>query len=116
MNISESALKLARRAVETYCRENRIIKPPEHLPERLLEEQSGVFVTLEKEGELRGCIGTFKPTRENIAREIIYNAVGAAFRDPRFLAVRESELDSLVYTVSLLSEPENIDSTDQLDP
>lgn len=114
--VGEAALKLAREAVETYCREEEIITPPGDLPVRLLEEESGVFVTLEKQGDLRGCTGTFQPTRENIALEIIHNSIGSAFRDPRFSPVRTGELDSLAYTVSFLSEPEEISDADKLDP
>ncbi len=116
MNISKAVLDLAREAIETYCREGAVIEPPGELPAGLKEERSGVFVTLKKAGRLRGCTGTFKPTRDCLAREIIYNAIGSAFRDPRFPPVGPEELDSLVYTVSLLSVPEKIDSPDQLDP
>lgn len=115
-DIETASISLARRAVETYCRENRVIDPPEDLPARLLEERKGVFVTMKKEGDLRGCTGTFLPTQENIAREIIRNAVGSASRDPRFPAVSESELSELEYTVSLLSEPEPVEDTDELNP
>ncbi len=112
----KAALSLARSAVETYCRKEEVISPPSDLPGKLTEEESGVFVTIEKRGDLRGCTGTFQPTRENIAREIIYNAIGSAFRDPRFKPVGPAELDDLVYTVSFLSEPEKITGPDELDP
>ncbi len=116
MDIETASLTLARQAVETFCRQNTVIDPPDNLPERLLEEQQGVFVTLKKEGELRGCTGTFLPTQENIALEIIRNAVGSASRDPRFPPVEESELSVLTYTVSLLSRPEPVEDPGNLDP
>ena len=112
--IGKAALELARAAVETYCREEKIISPPDDLPEKLTGEESGVFVTLKKNGDLRGCTGTFQPTRKNIAQEIIHNALGSAFRDPRFNPVEAEELPDLVYTVSFLSEPEDISGPDEL--
>jgi len=115
-DVGEATLKLAREAVENYCREEKMISPPDNLPRRLLKDQSGVFVTLKENGDLRGCTGTFQPTRENIAREIINNAIGSAFRDPRFNPLQPEELDDLVYTVSFLSEPEQISSVDKLNP
>ncbi|MGM0381054.1 MAG: AmmeMemoRadiSam system protein A [bacterium] len=114
--VGQAALELARRAVNTYCREEKIITPPDNLPARLYEEQSGVFVTLKKDGDLRGCTGTFQPTRENIAREIIYNAIGSGFRDPRFNPLQPEELEDINFTVSFLSEPEEVKDPGELDP
>ena len=72
-------------------------------------------MSIHKDGALRGCIGTFLPVRENIAREIISNAVSASTRDPRFDAVRPEELPWLEINVDVLSRPERIESTDELD-
>jgi len=66
------------------------------------------------EKKLRGCIGTFLPTKENVAREIIDNAISAAIHDYRFDPVSKSELDDLVYEVSLLNPPEQINSVADL--
>lgn len=54
---------------------------------------------------LRGCIGTFLPTTENIAAEIVRNAIASATGDPRFLPVATEELPDLVYSVDILSTP-----------
>ena len=88
---------------------------PKNLNEELLENRSGVFVSLKEDSMLRGCIGTIEPTKENIAMEIIRNAVSAGVEDPRFLPVEESELDKIVYSVDVLRKPENIDSIEELD-
>jgi uncharacterized protein (TIGR00296 family) len=72
-------------------------------------------VTIEKNGELRGCIGTYLPTKENIAKEIIHNAIAAATEDYRFGSVREEELPHLSYTVYILSEPELVKDVSELD-
>ncbi|MFY9133731.1 MAG: AmmeMemoRadiSam system protein A, partial [Bacillota bacterium] len=76
----------------------------------------GVFCTLHKRGQLRGCIGTTEPTRRNIAEEIIFNAIAAAVRDPRFEPVAPHELDDIVYSVDVLSPPEPVSGPEELDP
>ena len=109
-------VSLARRSLESYIRTGKIIEPDADLPGEMLEEKAGVFVSIKKNGQLRGCIGTVEPVRDNIAEEIIYNAISAGVRDPRFMPVDASELDDLVYSVDVLTKPEPIDSEDELDP
>ncbi|MGM0471852.1 MAG: AmmeMemoRadiSam system protein A [Bacillota bacterium] len=113
---NESELvKLARRAVREYALNKEEIDPPQELtPE--MKEQKGVFVSIKKHGQLRGCIGTTQPVEDNVAEEIIRNALQAAFNDPRFPKVNMNELNELTYSVDLLDKPEPIDSKDQLDP
>ena len=81
----------------------------------MLKNKAGTFVSIKKNGELRGCIGTIMPTKANIALEIISNAISSGTRDPRFNAVKMDELDSLSYSVDVLLEPEPIDSIKDLD-
>jgi len=107
---------LAKEAVENHIREGKIISLPEDLPEELLERKAGTFVTIEKSGELRGCIGTYLPVRRNIAEEIIHNAIAAATEDYRFGHIQEEELPYLSYTVYILSEPELVKKIKELDP
>ncbi|NOY64304.1 MAG: AmmeMemoRadiSam system protein A [Nitrospirae bacterium] len=107
-------VELARRAVEAYIREKRIITPPENLTEEM-KARAGVFVSLKKGGQLRGCIGTFLPTTNNVAEEVIKNAISAATQDPRFFPVQEEELDEITYSVDVLSEPEKVEDISQLD-
>jgi AmmeMemoRadiSam system protein A len=87
---------------------------PGDLPETLAG-RAGVFVSLKKKGELRGCIGTFGPTQPTIAAEIIRNAVSAGTQDPRFWPVEAAELPQLDISVDILSAPERVDSLDELD-
>jgi len=108
-------VKLAKETVETYVREGTTIKPPgELIPE--MTERAGVFVSIKKKKELRGCIGTFLPTTENVAFEVIQNAIRAATEDPRFLPVDSSELQELEYSVDILSKPESVKGIKGLDP
>lgn len=108
-------VELAKRAVEEYIVKGKIISPPKDLtPE--MNEKAGVFVSLKKHGQLRGCIGTFMPVCRNVAEEIIRNAISAATEDPRFYPVEEGELPDLRYSVDLLSPPEKVSGTGELDP
>ncbi len=109
-------VSLARRSLETYIRTGRRMAVPEDLPAALTETQAGAFVSIHKEGRLRGCIGTIEATRDSLAEEIINNAVSASTEDPRFPAITEKELKYLEINVDVLGEPEYIYSVDQLDP
>jgi len=106
--------KLAKETVESYIRESKISQPKELTPE--MQERAGVFVSIHKHGELRGCIGTFEPTKGNVAEEIIANAISSATRDPRFPPIATSELDDLEYSVDILTKPEPVEDASQLNP
>lgn len=108
-------VRLARLTVETYVREGRKPELPAGLPGEMLQERAGVFVSLHKEGRLRGCIGTISAVQSSIAREIVENAVSAATADPRFTPVRRSELASLEISVDVLGDAERIRSPEELD-
>ena len=110
---SHAVVKLARDTVEGYVREKATPQPKELTPE--MRARAGVFVSLHKHGELRGCIGTFEPTQANVAEEIMANAVSSATRDPRFPPVAPSELDDLEYSVDILTQPEPVEDESQLD-
>ncbi|MDI6603596.1 MAG: AmmeMemoRadiSam system protein A [Thermoanaerobacteraceae bacterium] len=109
-------VKLARKSLEYYLKNNKIMKVPEDLPMEMLNKKAGVFVSIHKDGDLRGCIGTIYPQRDNIADEIIRNAISAGTEDPRFYPVGLEELDDLEYSVDVLTQPESVLSIDELDP
>jgi AmmeMemoRadiSam system protein A len=111
----DAYVSLARYSLETYVKTGRRAKLPENLPEGMTGSRAGVFVSLKKFGELRGCIGTIAPVTDSIAREILRNAVSAGAEDPRFPPVREEELDDLVYSVDILSKAEPIRGLEELD-
>ena len=108
-------VQLARMTVESFVRERTVPSVPEDLPEEMLHNRAGAFVSLHEHGELRGCIGTIGPTESCIAREIIQNAISAATRDPRFPPVTPDELEDLEISVDILGEPEPIVSESELD-
>lgn len=107
-------VRLARLSLETFIREHRMADVPADIPAELKRERAGVFVSLKKDGRLRGCIGTILPTQGSIAEEIINNAVSSGVGDTRFEPVSECELDDIVYSVDVLKAPEPISSMDEL--
>lgn len=105
---------LARKTIETYVKQGKKISVPQDLTVDM-KGKAGVFVSLHKNGQLRGCIGTFTPTTENVAKEIINNAIESAVNDPRFPALTVEELDGLEISVDVLSAPEPVKSIKDLD-
>ena len=112
---SDDYVKLARKSLETYITEQKVLPVPEGLPEEMTHDKAGVFVSIHKHGKLRGCIGTILPTRKCIAAEIIRNAISASTEDPRFDPITEDELQWLEINVDVLGKPERISSKDELD-
>lgn len=106
--------RLAKETVESYIRGGKVPQIGELPPE--MKARAGVFVSLHKHGELRGCIGTFEPTEENIAREIVTNAISSAIHDPRFSPITAGELEDLNYSVDILTKPEPVADETSLDP
>lgn len=109
-------VELAKKSIEVYINEGKIILPPEDLPKEFFERKAGTFVTIEKNRQLRGCMGTYLPVKENIAKEIIANAIAAATEDYRFNPIQKEELPYLTFTVYILNEPELVKEIKELDP
>jgi len=106
---------LAREALESYVKQGKAIDLPPDLPKEMLETRAGTFVSLKKDGTLRGCIGTIGPVHANVAKEIIFNAISAGTQDPRFLEIKPKELQELEYSVDVLGPLEAISSPKELD-
>ncbi len=109
-----SIVRLARYAIERHLG-LRTYEAPPLLDDPSLPARAGVFVSLHRNGALRGCIGTITATRATLADEVVTNAVEAAVRDPRFPALTVDELADLDVKVDVLHEPEPAVITD-LDP
>jgi len=108
-------VELARDSIEAFVRKGKTLRTPRNRsPE--MDGRAGAFVSLHKNGQLRGCIGTIEPRMPSVAEEVIANSIHAATRDPRFPPVRPEELDELEISVDILSDAEPIESTAQLDP
>jgi len=109
-------VQLARQSIIYYLKNKKRLSLPDNLPPELTEKRAGVFVSLKKNGKLRGCIGTFLPNQDNIALEIIENAISAAVHDPRFSPVTLDEVEKLTISVDILSAPEEVKDISELDP
>jgi len=77
--------------------------------------RAACFVSIKKDGELRGCIGTLEPAETDLGHEILRNAQSAAFGDPRFSPVTADEFDHLRFSVDVLGAPESVSSQADLD-
>lgn len=85
------------------------------LVDELAQTRAGAFVSLHRNDELRGCIGTIAATRESVIAEIIQNAVSAAVEDPRFEPMQKSELTDLDIKVDVLGAAEPVFDRSTLD-
>jgi AmmeMemoRadiSam system protein A len=109
---------LAIDAIAAYLDHTRALVPSAHWLERFeaLRGRAGVFVTLRKCRDLRGCMGTYEPTQDNVAVEIIESAISAGFRDPRFSPLSTEEFAGLSISVDILRPAERILETAELNP
>ena len=105
---------LAREAITAYVNHRTIVQAPS-LAGLDLPGQAGAFVSLHRNDELRGCIGTIMPTRDTLAEEVIRNAIEAAVNDPRFDEMTTEELEDLDINVDVLHAPEPA-TYEELDP
>ena len=104
-------VRLARESLTHYLIEGNFMERPNYVSEEMVNSKRGVFVSLKKFGALRGCIGTIFPVTESIAEEIMRNAIEAGEGDPRFSPVSEGELEDIVFSVDVLTEP--IEATEE---
>jgi len=104
-------LQIARDVIEARCRGE---KPPEaQVSSPTLNEFRGAFVTLHKDGKLRGCIGHIRGEKP-LVKTVVEMAEAAAFHDPRFPPVTTAELDMLTYEISVLTPLQRISNVEQI--
>jgi len=113
---SDPYVRLARESLSVFLNTGTQMKNiPGYVTAEMKECNRGVFVSMKKNRELRGCIGTISSTTGSIAEEIIRNAVEAGLNDPRFSEVEKDELMDIDFSVDVLTEPEPASLKD-LDP
>jgi len=109
-------VELARKAVKEYLKTGKRIDAPENIPKKFLQP-CGVFVTINTikggEKELRGCIGYPYPTTP-LVQAVTESSIESATQDPRFYPLSLSELDNVVFEVSVLTPPQLIEVKNQL--
>jgi AmmeMemoRadiSam system protein A len=118
MSASDSGtdpVSVAWNALKHYFKEGSAKEISIRLPPQY-PAKAGVFVTLKAKGQLRGCIGTIQPTRDNLAEEIANNAVSAAMHDPRFPPLKHEEFPGLSISVDILGPLEEVKDETGLDP
>ena len=97
-------------ANKTYIPKNKLVL----IDDLTLNEPSGVFVTLNKRGKLRGCMGSINSDRP-LLEQVIIHSVNAAFKDTRFQPVEHKEIGLLNIEISILSKPVPVASTTDID-
>ncbi|MFW5916038.1 MAG: AmmeMemoRadiSam system protein B [Bacteroidota bacterium] len=111
----KTLLEIARRTLEEYIRNAQIPEFKEKKMSENLKKKTGAFVTLQKDEELRGCIGRFKaeiPLYELVGQL----AIASATQDMRFSSVSEDELDDIIIEISVLTPMEKIQSVNEIEP
>lgn len=107
----EFLISLARRAVKKYLETGRKIEIPKKIPQEFLQNH-GVFVTIkvieQNQKILRGCIGYPYPEIQ-LAEAVIQSAISSATQDPRFRPLSLTELNKIVFELSILTQPVRID-------
>ena len=106
-------VKTARKAVTEFLSNGNRIKLESDLEEKF-SFNSGVFVTLNNSDGLRGCIG-FPMPEKKLSHAIVEGAIAAATEDPRFPSVKTNELNYIVFEVTVLTPPVEIDVSDPME-
>lgn len=111
----EILLKIAKESIQEAVTGEKIInknKLIEKFP--WLQEKGAVFVTINKEHHLRGCIGSIIAHR-TLLEDLIENAKSAALRDPRFKPLQREELQDIEIEISILTPPKELPYKDSAD-
>ena len=98
-------IQLARKTIEFHFDDLEFI--PNKKTREKFKEKRASFVTLTKEGNLRGCIGCLE-ARQELWKDVQENVINAAFHDTRFMPLEKSELNKIKIEVSVLSEPKRL--------
>lgn len=106
-------LKIARAAIAARAAKNSKLLNPATETETL-KKDSGAFVSLHKNGRLRGCIGVFA-SKDPLWKTVQDNAIAAAFKDPRFIPVEPEELDEIDIEISVLSPLREIKDVNEIE-
>jgi len=106
-------LRIAKETVESFIRTGHA--PKLNTVDDVLRERKGAFVTLQKQGKLRGCIGQIVPSEKPLWQVVQDMAIAACCEDSRFEPVSEKELKDLKYEISVLSVPRIIHNWQEME-
>lgn len=107
-------LDLARESIQHGLDHGSVLRPWTDAHDPKLTAQGAAFVTLEKQGQLRGCIGSVEAYRP-LVEDVAENAWNAAFQDPRFSPLTPTEFIDLHIEISVLTPPETLTVTSEED-
>jgi len=110
----EMLLKIARSTIVEYLKTGKTMSVKQFDLTEIMESKCGAFVTLHKEGALRGCIGRFI-VDEPLYKVVQRMAIAAATEDSRFPTVELNEMDKLDIEISVLTPLKKIDSIDEIE-
>ncbi len=113
---SDQHAKLAYRAIEYFLKEHGRLPIPQGLPPAFYRRSGGVFVSLFKYGNPRGCLGTCFAREGNLANEIVSSAIAACTGDPRYSDLTIDEWPYVEVRIDVLSRPEKISGMAGLNP
>jgi len=108
-NRKQELLELARKVIEAKFQNKEYDL---EFISREFKEKRGVFVTITKKKELRGCIGFIQPIK-SVYDSVKENALNAAFHDPRFTHLKKEELSQIKIEISILTIPQKLDYKDE---
>ncbi|MBD3329208.1 AmmeMemoRadiSam system protein A [Candidatus Dojkabacteria bacterium] len=110
--LQQKIIDLVRKSIKEHLEEGEYLEVEEEdYPEEIFSEEAGVFVTLKIDGKLRGCIGNITSTI-TVLNSIIRNSIAAAFKDPRFPELTEEEFQGIKISVSILTQPLEVNYSD----
>lgn len=109
---STNPATFAREVVHASMNGGVLPEPPDEL---FYRQPAACFVSIKGNGQLRGCIGTLEPAESQLGLELIRNARLAAFEDPRFAPLTREDYPHLVFSVDVLSRPQNVATPAELD-
>ena len=109
----KALMDIARNTVDQYTCKGKIYSVREQNYSPALNTHTGIFVSLHKNGKLRGCIGRFQPDKPlyELVRDI---AISASVKDPRFKPVEEDELDEIELEISVLTPLQAVADTSEI--
>lgn len=110
----EDLLHIARTTLETYIKKRKKPEIDNSGFSEELKQECGAFVTLNIDGQLRGCIGRFSPD-EPLYQVVQEMAIASSTQDSRFPPVGKSELDEIEIEISVLTPMKKIETTDEIE-
>lgn len=113
---SDPYVELAIFAIRYFVQYGKMAPLPNNVPEKILNRKSACFISVYLHEQLMGCIGTLNPKHDNLAEEIVYNALAACKNDQRFRLKSMTDARQLRATVDILGETEAVYNLAQLDP